>query len=187
MDIWKNCYIHSECYQSSVSSSGGCSFSSFCFFYSSSLFAAFIHAAELELKIFRLGKWCLWGCQGQWSVTAQQFLVKPMLVLENRVSDIPVETCLLSLSNILLCAGCQQDIAAGPNITRFLLFFQLQMRSCPEKREAGNWHFVFMTAKWRKKEAKPGVLRFDWEVRRFFLVAVWTLCPETHDRLSWGY
>lgn len=47
--------LHSQCYQSGVSSSGGCSFSSFCCFYSSSLFAAFVHTAELELRLFRLG------------------------------------------------------------------------------------------------------------------------------------
>lgn len=52
----------------------------------------------------------------------------------------------------LVCAACQQDGAVGPNITRFLLFLQLQMRSCPgKKRQAGNWCFVFMTAKQRRK------------------------------------
>lgn len=110
-------------------------------------------------------------CQGQGSGTTQQLLMQPMLGLENCVSDISVETRLLLLSNILLCAGCQQDIAAGPNITRFLLFFHLKMRSCPEKREAGNWHFVFMqqTEERKKLTQVYGGLAEKFKV---FLVAV---------------
>lgn len=180
MDIWKNCYIHSAIKPWAL----------LIFFLLLLLFIIPVRFlcsccwTRTEGVQVRNSDVCQ-GSRGQWSVTTQQLLMQPSFGLENRVSDISVETCLFFLSNILLCAGCQRDIAAGPNITRFLLFFQLQMRSCPEKREDGNWHFVFMTAKWRRKLIEVyGGLAQKFKV---FMIVVWTLCPETPGRLSRGY
>lgn len=54
MDIRKNCYIHRAIKVAWVAL-GLVSFLPFASFTHPSLFAAFVHTAELELKIFRLG------------------------------------------------------------------------------------------------------------------------------------
>lgn len=112
---WKQ-LLHSQGYQSSVSSLKSCWFSSFCFFYSSSLIASFVHTAELELKILRLGTMVLARVpvhQGHWSVTTQRLLMQPVWDLENWVFDISVETCLLFLSNILFVPAVSRTQQLG--------------------------------------------------------------------------
>lgn len=116
--------------------------------------------------------------QGHWSVTIQRLLVQPMLGLENWVSDISVETCLLFVSKHLVCAGCQQDIAVGPNITRFLLFFQLQMRSCPGKKERLATGTLFL---WHQSKERRKLTQMYWglaEKFKIFLIGVRRHCGQ---------
>lgn len=101
-----------------------------------------------------------------WSCDVCEAAGAPGSLVRNSSADLPVADVRLRKRSVwhlsgnlppfsfwhLVCAACQQDVTVGPNITRFLLFLQLQMRSCPgKKRLATDALFLWQQSKERRK------------------------------------